>query len=414
MSGILRIGLRLVGPTRCIPNNNTTKCLQSMCHVRNGFSQATKNSIASAQKKWTGYWKKICTVTTKTLLYSSPITIFVANFFYEAIQEDSRFLADCDMIGLPEGEQLLKYSIIPSKIITSSVLFNEGVINIKTQDDGKTFTNENTRNLIISEELDANIQEPFFKGKPIAIKVGKLDGLLDNGKLTLKTKEGDTTFTFHHTVNLEVKKTSETLENEIAANQEEQPEIIPSKIGKFNLLVPGNEMTLKTPESEKKWTAINKCIYSDPNDPFDPRLPVYNDLFPITGNFSVSSDATVKIQEDENDEVFYLKQNVNIECDKKLDENSQNKLPAEKELPGDETATENLSMKHILTEEIKTCEVTIDTGSVLFRAQDGKQMAVRQLLNIKVYEDGGKTYLNWLPHLAVLPVDPTVKSFYKQ
>lgn len=48
MSGIAKIGLRLVETiktTKCITKNNTTKNIRSMCHVKNGFSNITKNSI---------------------------------------------------------------------------------------------------------------------------------------------------------------------------------------------------------------------------------------------------------------------------------------------------------------------------------------------------------------------------------
>lgn len=56
-----------------------------------------------------------------------------------------------------------------------------------------SFKNENTRNLIINKELEANIQEPFPKGEPIPIKMTNYTGSLDNGKLILKTNDGEKT-----------------------------------------------------------------------------------------------------------------------------------------------------------------------------------------------------------------------------
>lgn len=53
--------------------------------------------------------------------------------------------------------------------------------------------NDNTRNLIINKELEANLQKPFPRGEPVPIKIGKYTGLLDNGKLILKTEDGETT-----------------------------------------------------------------------------------------------------------------------------------------------------------------------------------------------------------------------------
>ncbi|XP_044014054.1 uncharacterized protein LOC122856451 [Aphidius gifuensis] len=248
--------------------------------------------------------------------------------------------------------------------------------------------NDNTRNLIISEELDANIQEPFPKGKPIPIKIGKFTGLLDNGKLILKTEDGDTTFTFHNTLSLEVKKTSTTLQNEIAAKKKEQPEIILEKDGKFNFIYPGSKSTLKTPTSEKKWPSM-----INPDDSLF--LPLYHDTFPIIGNFSFSFEDTVKIQADESDEVYYFKHNVNIECDRKLDENLQNKIAVVKELPESDDATKELSLRKILTKETKTCDVLIDSGTVVFKTEDGDKFAVRHILDVDVFDDGAKTYLRW-------------------
>ncbi|KAF7989892.1 hypothetical protein HCN44_008566 [Aphidius gifuensis] len=377
MSGIVRIGLRLIGKTRYVPNNNTTKYLQSMCHVRNGSSHVTKNSITSAQKRLAGYWNIISTVTKNILWYSTiPLTVIVVGCTFVIIKTPT-FWEDLDMVDEVE-EETLKYSIIPSKIITSSVLFNDGVINIKTRDDEKTFTNENTRNLIISEELDANIQEPFFKGKPIAITVGKFNGFLDKGKLKLNTEDGNTTFTFHHTVGLEVKKLTETLLNEIAANEKEQPEIIPQREGKFSYFFPGSKMTMKTPGSLKKWTGFS-CTPSDSN---------FKKIFPIIGSFSSSGDTRVKIQKDNSDEVYYFTQIVNIECDKKLDENLQNQI-----------AIKKVSSRNDLAKEMKTCELVIDSGAVVFKTQDGDKFVVRHRLICEIFEVGEQTYLSWTQKL---------------
>ncbi|KAF7989354.1 hypothetical protein HCN44_008028 [Aphidius gifuensis] len=407
MSGIAKIiGLRLVRTTNNITKQNTTKYLQSMCHARNGFSHNTKNPITPAQKESAGYWSA---VTKKTLWYSTiPLTIIVVNI---AIYYTNKFKTDpefCEDIAMTTGanNETLKYSIIPSKIITSSVLFDDGEIKINTREDNITLINDNTRNLIISEELNANIQEPFPKGKPIPIKIGKFNGLLDNGKLTLKTEDGDATFTFHHTLGLGVKKTSTTLQNEMVAEKKEQAEIEFKKLGKFNVIMPGSEFTLKTPESEKKWMSIYK-----PDKNFILSLPAYEDLFPIIGNFSVLCNNTVKIQADKSDEVYFLEQRVNIECDKKVDENLQSKIAAEKELPRDDVATRKSAINDMLTREIEVCDVIIDSGTVVFKRPDGHKVVVRYKLNVNFFEDDEKTYLLWRPEITVFPLKPSFTFF---
>ncbi|KAF7989891.1 hypothetical protein HCN44_008565 [Aphidius gifuensis] len=373
MSGFVKIGLRLFGTARYIPNKNTTKYLQSMCLVRNGSSHVTKNSITSAQKKSAGYWKIISTVTKNILWYSTiPLTVIVVGSTYIVVKTPT-FWEDIDA-KIAAEEETLKYSIIPSKIITSSVLFDDGVIQIKTQEDNIHLMNDNTRNLMGSKELNANILEPFPRGKPIPIKIGKFTGLLDKGKLTLKTEEGDTTFTFHHTVGLEVKKLTETLQNEIAANEKEQT-IIRHRRGKFIYSFSGYKITLETPEHIRELTGFSR-ILSDSN---------FNRMYPIIGNFSSSYDTTVKIQKDNSDEVYYCTQIVNVECDKKLDENLQNQL----------ITIKKVSSRKDLAEEMKTCELVIDSGVIVFKTQDGDKFVVQHRLTCEVFEDGEQTYLNW-------------------
>ncbi|KAF7989356.1 hypothetical protein HCN44_008030 [Aphidius gifuensis] len=326
--------------------------------------------VEDAPKESAGYWKMIGAFTKKTLWYSTvPLSIIIGYYAY-LVKTDPRFWEDWDMLGAVNDETL-KYSIIPSKIITSSVLFDDGEIRIKTRENNINLMNDNTRNLIISEELDANIQEPLPRGKPIPIKIGKFNGLLDNGKLTLKTEDGDTTFTFQQTLSLEVKKTSTTLQNGIAAEKKEEPATTLEKDGKFNLTHSGCKTTLKTPESEKKWTNIHSP--DDPGVDFELNLPSYKDLFPIIGNFSFSFEDIVKIQADDSDEVYHFKHNLNVECDKKLDENLQNKTFVVKELSEDDVATHK-SLKKNLPEEIKTCDASIDSGTVVFKNQDGDKL----------------------------------------
>ncbi|KAF7989303.1 hypothetical protein HCN44_007977 [Aphidius gifuensis] len=280
MSVISRIiGLRLVGTTKYITKQNTTKYLQSMCQVRNRCSHTTKNPITPAQKKSAEYWKtiKICTM---------PLTIIgmnIAIYCAYKIKTDPEFWDDVDM-WIAAWEETLKYSITPSKIITSSVLFDDSKMEIFVGDDYQEFENDNTRNLILSEELDANIQEPFPRSEPVPIKIDRFNGLLDNGKLTLTTVDGDATFTFHHTLILEVKKTSTTLQDEIAAMKIEPSEIVQKKISKFHVYLPDHKVTLKTSKGENN---------------------------------------------------YHLIHNVTLECDKKVDENLQNIIATEEPYPED-------------------------------------------------------------------------------
>ncbi|KAF7989382.1 hypothetical protein HCN44_008056 [Aphidius gifuensis] len=250
-----------------------------------------------------------------------------------------------------------KYSIVPSKIISSSVFLSDGLIEMKTRDDSLTLENDNTRNLILNEELDANLEEPFPRGEPVPIKIGGVDGLLDNGKLTLKTEDGDTTFTFHHTLSLEVEKTSTTLQNEVKEKQ--QPGITLKKNGRFNYIYSGSKTTLKTPTSEKESTAIKVDYQLKPDDNVGLKTLLDKDSTPLIGNFSVLSDATIKIQANKSDEVYYFKHSVNIECDKKLDGNLDNKIVAGKENPKNKIIPE---------------EVILDSGTVVFQTQDGKRL----------------------------------------
>ncbi|XP_044014052.1 MATH and LRR domain-containing protein PFE0570w-like [Aphidius gifuensis] len=231
------------------------------------------------QKKSAEYWKtiKICTM---------PLTIIgmnIAIYCAYKIKTDPEFWDDVDM-WIAAWEETLKYSITPSKIITSSVLFDDSKMEIFVGDDYQEFENDNTRNLILSEELDANIQEPFPRSEPVPIKIDRFNGLLDNGKLTLTTVDGDATFTFHHTLILEVKKTSTTLQDEIAAMKIEPSEIVQKKISKFHVYLPDHKVTLKTSKGENN---------------------------------------------------YHLIHNVTLECDKKVDENLQNIIATEEPYPED-------------------------------------------------------------------------------
>ncbi|KAF7990464.1 hypothetical protein HCN44_000269 [Aphidius gifuensis] len=223
-----------------------------------------------------------------------------------------------------------------------------------------------TREGDIIKELDANIQEPFPKEEP---KISEINGLLDNGKLTLKTAEdGDITFNFHHRLSLEVKETSTTLQDEIASMEKELSNIqltkisnsdimIPNKkfsdriaakekkpskiqqtkLNKFNILDPDNELSLKISKDEYKW----------PNTTVDRSNPVYWDIFPLTENFSFSFHSIVKIQADDSDEV-------------KLDGNLQNII-----------APRKLSTEDMLSE---ATYATYDSGTVVFKTQDSEKM----------------------------------------
>ncbi|KAF7989297.1 hypothetical protein HCN44_007971 [Aphidius gifuensis] len=348
MSGIIAkiIGLRLVGTTKYITKQNTKKYLQSMCHVRNKCSHITKNPITPAKKRSAGYWKTI-------KIYSVPFIVMnIAIYWAYIIKPNPSYWEDLRMWFAAMNETL-KYSIIPSKIITSGVLFDDSEIKIESGEDNLTLVNDNTRNLILSKELDENIEKPFPRGEPMPIKIGNFNGLLDNGKLTLTTEDGDTTYTFHHTLSLKVKKSSTTLQNKIDAIKKNQRETIPTKIGKFNVLMPGSKLTLKTPESEITWTGIV----------LDPDIEGYNlenytrsdsvsssDKFPVMGNFNYLSHTKVKIQADDSDEVYSFNQRLSIECDKKL---------------------EKIAIKLALFEQINA---TFDTGTVVFKTQDGEKM----------------------------------------
>ncbi|XP_044014066.1 uncharacterized protein LOC122856461 [Aphidius gifuensis] len=368
MSEIVKIGLRLVKTIYYITTQNTTKyLLQSMCHVRNGCNYFTKSLITSAQKQSAGCWKiiKICPV---------PLTFIAMNiaiYCVYKIRTNHRFREELDM-WYAARDETLKYSIIPSKTITSSVLFDDSQILLFTEEDDITLINDNTRNLILSEELNANIEEPFPRGEPIPIKFDRFNGLLDNGKLTLKTEDGNTTFTYHHTLSLEVKKTSTTLQDEIAAMEKKTFEQM--KLGRFNALIPRRKVTLKTSEGEYELPS---------NSPSK-----FRDAFPIIGSFIFSVDETVKIQADESDEVYHLKHNVKIECDKKVDENLQNIM-----------ATKEVSLLDMIPGGTYP---TFDCGTVVFKTQDGEKVMVRKKMDFIIVENGPKTEtLNERPQIAL-------------
>ncbi|KAF7989352.1 hypothetical protein HCN44_008026 [Aphidius gifuensis] len=378
MSEIVKIPLRLVKTTYYITTQNTTKfLLQSICHMENACSQIIKNLIASAQKISAGCWKII-------KIYPVPLTFIVINIpiIYCAynITTNHELRERINML-ITARKETSKYSIVPSKTITSSVLFDDSRIRIFTKEGNRLVVNDNTRNLILSKELDENIEKPFPRGEPIPVKFDRYNGLLDNGKLTLE--DCDKTLTFHHTLSLEVKKTSTTLQDEIAAMEKEpskiqQTKIIKSnilipdkhfydrivakekepskiqqtKISKFNVLVPDNELSLKISKDEYKWPDIT----------VDRSNPVYSDIFPTTENFSFSFHTIIKIQADDSDEVFYFKQNVNFEYDRKLDENLQNIIDTE------ELSTEDISSK--------ATWVKFDSGVVVFKTQDGEKILI--------------------------------------
>ncbi|KAF7989348.1 hypothetical protein HCN44_008022 [Aphidius gifuensis] len=333
-----------------------------------------------AQKESAGYWKTI-------KIYSVPLTIIgmhIAIYCAYKIKTNHKFWEGIDM-WLAAVDETLQYSIIPSKTITSSVLFDESKIILFTEKDDITLKNDNTRNLILSKELDENIQKPFPRGEPIPIKFDRFNGLLDNGKLILKTEDGNTTFTFHHTLSLEVKKTSTTLQDE--ADKEKEP-FKQMKIGKFNVLEPHHIVTWKTSKGENRWpyTTVNR---SDPvTDVSSNSSLKFNDAFPIIGSFSFSVDETVKIQADDSDEVYHLKQNVRIECDKKVDENLQNII-----------ATEEVSLLDMIPGGTHSI---FDCGTVVFKTQDGEKVIVRKKLDFIIWENGPKTeYLDALPQLSL-------------
>ncbi|KAF7989350.1 hypothetical protein HCN44_008024 [Aphidius gifuensis] len=380
MSEVVKIPLRLVKTTYHITTQNTTKfLLQSICHMKNACSQIIKNLIASVKsshssQKSVGCWKII-------KMYPVPSTFIVMNIaiIYCAykITTNSGFRLRIFML-IAAREETLKYSIIPSKTITSSVLFDDSQVSIFTRGGVELLQNDNTRNLILSEELDANIQKPFPRGEPVSIKIIGVNGLLDNGKLTLKTAEdSNKTLIYHHTLSLEIKKTSTTSQDEIAAKETESSEIQQRKISKFNISIPDNELSLKTSKGEYKWPDTSVVRFN----------LVYSYILPITENFSFSFQRIVKIQADDSDEVFYFKQNVNFEYDRKLDGNLQNRIIA-KELSGEEEVS-------------KTTFVEFDSGTVVFKTQDGKKIVARQRCQITLYEGVEKIYLYAKPYLTL-------------
>ncbi|XP_044014065.1 uncharacterized protein LOC122856460 [Aphidius gifuensis] len=363
MSEVVKIPLRLVKTTYHITTQNTTKfLLQSICHMKNACSQIFKNSIASAQKISAGCWKII-------KMYPVSLTFIVINsaIIYGAykIKTNAEFWEELNMV-MAALRETLKYSIVPSKMITSSVLFDDSEIEIFTKEDHLSLKNDNTHNLILSEELDANVQEPFPRGEPIPVKINRFNGSLDNGKLTLTTEDGDTTFTFHNTLSLEVKKTSTTLQDEMAAMEKETFEQI--KMDKFNICLLDNKITFKTSKDEYKWPVedVNSNSILD-----------FSDAFPIIGNFSFSFENIVKIQAYESDEVYHLKHHVKLDCDRKVDENLQNKI-----------ATKEVSLNDMIPGGTK---VVFDCGTIVFKTQDGRKVIVRNKFDLVMVEDGKKT-----------------------
>ncbi|KAF7989090.1 hypothetical protein HCN44_007400 [Aphidius gifuensis] len=465
MSLIVKIGLRLVGTTtKYIANNNTTKCLRSMCHMRNSFTVSNKNLITSGksynycnylqgrlqhtlvQKKSTGYWNywKIISTVTKVTIIGPAIFIIVLLVSSKEAESFWKYLS----MKYAAYREFFKYSIIPSKIITSSVLFNDGEVAIITPEDN-IFINDNTRDLIIGDELDANIQKPFPRGKPIPIKIGKYNGLLDNGKLTLKTQEGDKTFTFHYELGLEVKKTTKRLQNNANEEEEEEgdgDETIKSEMKQFNIYYGSIITTLKTPEGERMFekmpiiqSMIEKKRLDIPQnkvtDNITNNFNVLSDsevklqkeqsnevsthhlqteqiitknlqskeahdhedsgnttCFSMTGNFNLSHHDKVKIQKQGSDEVYWFKNRLNIEVDSQLDENLQNKILVEKKLPADKT----------IPSEINKLYIEFVSGYILFKTQDGAKIIVEHVFSVGVAEDGAATSIEISPVLSVV------------
>ncbi|KAF7998632.1 hypothetical protein HCN44_011063, partial [Aphidius gifuensis] len=268
------------------------------------------------QKKSAGYWKKTKITLISLCFFMIPITIIWTYKKVPGILEAFRTALDEVITVVEKGT--LKYSILPLTIVTSSVLLDDGKIQIKTQKDNIRLMNDNSRIFMGSKEMDASILEPFSKGKPIPIKVGKLDGLLDNGKLTLKTEDGDTTW-----------------------NLEEMD---------FN-------------------------------------LPHENEIIPVIGKFSSSCNTRVKIQKDKSEKAYYFTQMVHLECDKKVDENTQNEIATK------------IKSCHEITEEMKLCDVIIDSGIVVCKTHNGDEIAARRILTCEVFEDGKQAYLKWTQRL---------------
>ncbi|KAF7989306.1 hypothetical protein HCN44_007980 [Aphidius gifuensis] len=342
-----KINIFKKGGSKLLVNDNTRNLILSKEldeNIEKPFPRGEPMPIKIAQKQSAGCWKII-------KIYSLPFIVMnIGIYCVYKIKRDNEFWERVDM-RIAAMEETLKYSIIPSKIITSSVLFDDSSIEI-FKEKYLSLINDNTRNLILSKELDANIQEPFPRGEPVPIKIGGVNGLLDNGKLTLKTGDSDTTFTFHNTLILEVTKTSTTLQDA------KKYELLKQKrIGKFNVLIPAYKITKKTSKDEK--TLLTTTV-----DRSNSSLK-FEDIFPITGNFSFSFEAIVKIQPDDSDEVYHLIHNVKIECDKKVDENLKNMI-----------ATKEVSPKDMVTEGTN---VTVDCGTVVFKTQDGEKVYWKDL-----------------------------------
>ncbi|KAF7989349.1 hypothetical protein HCN44_008023 [Aphidius gifuensis] len=386
MSVISRIiGLRLVETTKYITKQNTTKFLQSMCQVRNRCIHTTKNPMTPAQKKSAVYWKK--------MTYSITLTVIGIYCAYKS--ETFRRIYESGEMWIIAEDESLKYSITPSKIITSGVLFDDGQIELFTEKDYLSLENDNTRNLILSEELDANIQEPFPRGEPVPVKFDKFNGLLDNGKLTLTTEDGDKTFTFHHTVSLEVKKTSTTLQDEIAAEKRNPSEIVHKKFGQFTYLLPRYyPVTLKTSTgAEYTWPDRPILYWRRFNIEISDTSKSYRTAFPINGNFSLSVEEPVKIQADDSDEVYLLKHNVHLECDEKVNKKPKNIIATKKRSL--EKLQKRCTHKSVSQKDMSpgVTLVVFRSGTVVFKTQDGRKVIVRNVFYMIVAEDGQKTLL---------------------
>ncbi|KAF7989307.1 hypothetical protein HCN44_007981 [Aphidius gifuensis] len=83
---------------------------------------------------------------------------------------------------------------------------------------------------------------------------------------------------------------------------------------------------------------------------------------------------------------FYFKQNVNFEYDRKLDENSQNRIIAKA-----------LSIEDMVS---KTTYAEFYSGAVVFKTQDGKKIIARQKCEIILLKDVKKIDLYAKPYLT--------------
>ncbi|XP_044017041.1 uncharacterized protein LOC122858302 isoform X2 [Aphidius gifuensis] len=380
MSGIMRIGLRHVGTPGYITNNNPTKYLQSMCHMRNGlFNHVPKNSFTSAQRGFTGYWKMIKTVARKSWdKLSGPTSIIIIGYCSYKMLTNRQIWTDSSTTYLnldvdnfvlhiihDAYKETLNYSMNPAKNITSSVLFNDVGIAV---DKGSLLVpaiKNNTNSVIKINNEETQIEEPK----------------LESFKLTVQAKNSDVIYTFHHTMNLKVKKVSETLQNESAADKQKQPlkEIIPLKVGKFNVLTPGITKTiLLTSESLSKWTTVHPNYRPDPDEGYSTDEPSIFELHPKAGKSYLLYNTSAEVQKDDSDEVFHFNHLVTFECEK----NSDEKQPL------------------MLAQESEPWNVILDTGTILFKTQDGEKFAMRKMLNIKVFEDGEYTYLEMSPNFS--------------